>query len=81
MTKKHFVAMAAIVSNVRTGEWTTDAPYWARSYIKAHGDTDRTRTACHIAEAFIVLALANNPRFDESRFLQACGIVPKPLTY
>jgi hypothetical protein len=76
MTKKHFEAMAEIVNNIRTGDWdNATCQSWARSYIKDAADAYDAETACHVAEAFMTLAVSHNPRFDRERFLRACGLV------
>jgi hypothetical protein len=70
--------MAAIVANIRTGEWSDELPTWADAYIKTTENTVCNMAACQVAEAFILLAVANNPRFDRERFLRACGLLVTP---
>lgn len=89
MTRKHFEQMAAIVRSILVGEWTHICPSWAdnsryedmRLILTdddiSTNDENYTR-AVQTAEAFIVLASTNNPRFDRDRFLVACGLVVKP---
>lgn len=78
MSKKDYVSAAAIVDNIRTGNWTNEPPNWANpglvsSGIEATPEYDR---AVQTAEAFIVLFSAM-PRFDRQRFLVACGLAEK----
>lgn len=61
MTRKDYVAIAQIIQNVR--------------YL-----VDRDGESDHIAEVARQLAnymRGDNPRFDRSRFMQACGIEVK----
>jgi hypothetical protein len=76
MTKKHFEAMAEIVNNIRTEKWSSALDdKWARDYIKSAEDEETATRACEVAEAFIVLGINANPRFDRERFLRACGLI------
>lgn len=89
MTKKHFIAAANLVNSIRQGEWCHTLPDWAPDAVQGQTpieceteesgnlDTHIVR-AVWTAEAFIILARAFNPRFDERRFLVACGLVDKP---
>jgi hypothetical protein len=79
MTKKHFDAMAALVQQIRDGNWTPDAPAWAEPRDNGRFDYQNTINpfdrAVQTAEAFIILANQFGGRFDEQRFLRACGLV------
>ena len=67
--------MAEIVNNIRKNNWCSALDEkWARDYIKVAEDREAAEAACHVAEAFITLALSHNPRFDRERFLKACGL-------
>lgn len=63
MTRVHFQRAAEIVRATRD--------------VRDNLDANDVR-AVWTAEAFILLFQQFNPRFDEQRFLQACGLVPKP---
>lgn len=76
MTKQHFIRAAEIVREILEGLWTNDAPVWA-SGIR-HVDIQKYTRAVLTAEAFITLFRAYNDRFDEQRFLVACGLVDAP---
>jgi len=77
MTKMHFQHAAGMVKAILQGEWTRDFPVWV--CIERVGRTnhleDEYEQACIVAEAFILLFRAFNPRFDKQRFLVACGLV------
>lgn len=84
MTRKHFEAMAALVRDILAGNrQDTSAVTWVDSERYQGGDitqttwidTVRYREACIVAHAFVSLGLASNPRFNERRFLVACGLV------
>lgn len=80
MTKKHFEAMASIIAGIRNGLWTNELPCWADSTkVLSHGPDfeieDNYTRAVQAAEAFIMLASQENPRFDRTRFLNACGLL------
>jgi hypothetical protein len=70
MTRQQFVAMAKIVKNIDTGDWTTEPPNWFVD--EQRPERDRAAT---VAEAFIILAERFNPLFNCQRFLEACGLV------
>lgn len=83
MTKQTFIKAADMVRAIRDGKWTSDPPRWAdRGYLGddyyggEDGAQDYTR-AVQTAEAFILLFQQSNPRFDQERFLIACGLVEK----
>ena len=87
MTRKHFIAAAEIVRNIRNGQWTEDAPTWASDGYAppfevssaSHGNVSFAYTrAVQTAEVFIVLFQSFNPRFDQARFLVACGLQKRP---
>jgi hypothetical protein len=73
ITKQHFIRAAEIVRSIDTGDWTDDRPVWFVNTQRPEHDR-----AAVVAEAFIVLASEYNPRFDENRFLIACGLIPAP---
>jgi hypothetical protein len=85
MQKRHFEHMATIVKAILDNAWSDDWPSWAvqdsngnrQQGFVAPGIDSYTR-AVLTAEAFIVFACEWDPRFDEQRFLQACGLVEKP---
>ena len=60
MTKKHYVAMAYILKDIRKAD--TDRGTEARDVL--------TYTAKALANYFA----SENPRFDRARFLAACGL-------
>lgn len=62
MTKKHFVAMAKIVKDIKSGQ-------------RGPGNHNYQR-AVDTAEVFIELAKQFNPQFDTAKFMKACGLVP-----
>lgn len=83
MTKKHFIAAANLVRAIVNGEWTNEMPDWSPSgrgqIVEVSTDTFGNWDASYVravwtAEAFIILFRAENPRFDEQRFLTACGL-------
>lgn len=76
MQKRHFERMAAIVLSILQGEWTNERPSWAPCDID---ETTAVTRAVQTAEAFIMLASEDNPRFDRTRFLIACGLADKPV--
>ena len=76
MTKQHFIRAAEIVKSIRDGDWTDEMPSWAEKY-RASGYFARDR-AIQTAEVFLLLFKEYNPRFDETRFLVACGLIEKP---
>jgi hypothetical protein len=87
MTKKHFEHAAEMVRAILEGHWTGESPAWSPikwgpeyevdAYDLGNIDRDVVR-AVQTAEAFIILAKEFNPRFDESRFLIACGLKDAP---
>ena len=81
MTKKYLIAAAEIVRNIREGNWTGSPPVWAENYtmaITVSDDYTAYIRACQTAEAFCLLFATDNPRFDQERFLSACGLVDAP---
>mgnify|MGYP001565881769 FL=1 len=77
MTKKHFEAAAALVTAILHDEWTPEAPEWApRSFTDTSNEPAYER-AVFSAEAFICLFREFNQRFDQQRFLRACGLAAK----
>ena len=79
MTKQHFIRAAEIVRSIRVGDRTMALPSWAEPYSSAFADDGRYARAIQTAKAFLLLFKEYNPRFDEQRFLQACGLVEKPV--
>jgi hypothetical protein len=88
MTKQHFIRAAEIVKSIRDGNWTNEPPSWSdsdRYSLSIHDDchapydvaVSYTR-AVQTAEAFLLFFKEYNPRFDERRFLSACGLVEQP---
>ena len=79
MTKMHFTRAAELVNNIRQGAWTHEPPAWVdgeRYDGMPYSDietADYTR-AVQTAEAFIILFREYNPRFNEQKFLKACGL-------
>lgn len=86
MTKQHFSQAASMVNAILNGEWTNIPPEWANAddMLEWHMTTNHTEwngdytRAVQTAEAFILLFQRDNPRFDQQRFLQACGLVAVP---
>ena len=81
MTKQHFIRAAELIKAINDGKWTNDAPPW--SPIGAFNDYeidtpryDHVR-AIQTAEVFMRLFTEHNPRFNRTRFLDACGLGPK----
>lgn len=79
MTRKHFEVMADMVRAILAGKWTDSAPAWAdesRYPLTESLDLEALnyRRAVQTAEAFILLAESQNPRFNRARFLRACGL-------
>ncbi len=77
MTKKHFENAAVNVNAIRKGYWTSEAPRWANAELMARIPDDYTR-AVQTAEAYIMLFKQFNPRFDQDKFLVACGLAEAP---
>jgi hypothetical protein len=83
ITKRVFIAAANQVLQIVQGHWTDEPPAWADAsrvpvpYMAGSEDRDYTR-AVQTAEAYIILFRAFNSRFDEKRFLIACGLADAP---
>lgn len=76
ITKQHFRDAAAIVNSIREGHWTNEAPIWAdASFMRDTSDAMAYTRAVWTAEAFIKVFREYNPRFNETTFLRACGLV------
>ena len=85
ITKMHFQHAAGMVAAIRLGTWTYELPDWASDtpgvYLDSievssaeRGDLDRDYIrAVWTAEAFIMLFSHFSPRFNQTRFLKACG--------
>lgn len=67
MTKKHYESIAASIKSEieKTGKDGWESPFAAKVWKTAH-----ETTALNMADIFA----ADNPRFDKSRFLAACGL-------
>lgn len=77
MTKQQR-AMASMVRAIKAGKWTDELPDWAPigadCALQIIGEeSGNILRAVQTAEAFILLLLADNPRFDVTRFVKACG--------
>ncbi len=79
MTKRHFIRAAEIVNAICEGHWTSEPPSWADRHAEDYSALGDYGRAVQTAEAFIVLALEFNPRFDTNRFLIACGLADAPV--
>ena len=68
MTKQNFETAARIVRDI------VDGPF----YPKAPKSAKETRTskleAKAVCTAFVLLFRDDNPRFDQERFIKACGV-------
>lgn len=72
MTAKDHKNAAEIVRNIREGNWSDSRPEWSGTeyyYYPADCFTQAVQTA----EAFVMLFKAENSRFNQQRFLKACG--------
>jgi hypothetical protein len=93
MTKKHFRRAAEMVRGILEGDWTHEPPSWFNGKVYGQpgyeagdayydaspndaGANNLTR-AVQTAEALILLFRQSNDRFDEQKFLEACGLVEK----
>ena len=76
MTKKPFQFAADMVSSILAGDWTNETPPWSKQ--SQPFDVTPYERAAQTAEAFIMLFRAYNPRFDQTRFLIACGLANAP---
>ena len=82
VTKQHVIRAAEMVRAIRDKHWTNDPPdwmpkrrrdWWILDVFQDHGCAEYTR-AVATAEAFIILFREFNPRFNQERFLVACGL-------
>jgi hypothetical protein len=81
MQKRHFEHMASIVKAILDGHWIAEFPPYgdeSRNAISWNNSDYAYTRAVWTAEAFIKIAAEHNPRFDQDRFLVACGLVAKP---
>jgi hypothetical protein len=78
---------ARIVAAIHQGDWTSALPSWSHYFAGQTWEVDSPVTgnvepdyvrAVWTAEAFIHLFAAANPRFDQHRFLVACGLADNP---
>lgn len=81
MTAKDFRLAASIVRAILNGGWTLDTPAWAGPCGVTHNlsqwdDDERLNytRAVWTAEAMIMLFEQINPRFNQQKFLKACGL-------
>ena len=72
MQKRYIERMAFIIKDVLNGGDFQLQGVTPGGFSTAH------QRASWIAAAFINLAADYNPRFDRTRFLQACGLMEKP---
>lgn len=75
ITKRQFIRAAKIVTAINEGQWTGELPDWGQYALS---QLSATKRGIQTAEAFILLFREDNPRFDQQRFLYACGLGPKP---
>ena len=82
MTKMHFTRAAEMVKAITEGAWASELPSWAPIHtgeqIETISDNSGNLESAYIravwtAEAFIILFREYNPRFNEAKFLKACG--------
>ena len=59
MTKHHFIAIAKVLNDTRPGNFERS--------------TDRMLTWIDIVNELTALCRSSNERFDEAKFLEACG--------
>jgi hypothetical protein len=85
MTKMHFQRAAEVVNAIREGKWYHGLPDWAdqrlgvECAIELSTEVDGNISVDYVravwtAEAFIILFKEYNPRFNEAKFLKACGL-------
>ncbi len=83
MTKMHFTRAAEMVKAIVDGHWTNDLPSFAHNTVVGPIETISDDCgnlnvnyvrAVWTAEAFIILFRGYNPRFNEQKFLKACGL-------
>ena len=88
MTKMHFQRAAEKVKSILDGHWINDLPPWASNDYGHFIETSTTTSgnippeyvrAVWTAEAFVSLFRDYNPRFNEQKFLQVCGLVEQPV--
>ena len=77
ISKMHFIRAAEIVKSIRVGDWTMEPPSWITEQPEGFEYVTRYVRAVQTAEAFLLLFKEYNPRFDEQRFLIACGLIEK----
>ena len=64
MTKKDYIRAAEIVRNVRVMAYEFDS------------DADDVDPSAFVEDAFVTFFTHDNPRFDETRFREACKVKP-----
>jgi len=76
MTKKHFIHAANLVQSIATPRLSGEE---VEVSTESLGNLNaRDVRAMWTAEAFVSLFREYNPRFNEQKFLQACGLVEQP---
>lgn len=85
MTRRDYVRAAAQVFAIQAGDWTHELPEWAPVSGDFTGIEVSTESLGNVAsdyvravwtaEAYCLLFADDNPRFNQRRFLQACGLV------
>lgn len=68
MTRKHYIAFAKAIRIVR------DLVH--SEYREVHAESAVVAMALNIADVL----QADNPRFDQTKFYEACGVYPKATT-
>lgn len=70
MTKKDYIAIAAAIVEANNSTYTNRDD---EAYILAFQEGKRVALR-NVAKEFIRIARADNPRFDDERFLKAAGV-------
>ena len=73
MTKKHYIEIARVLKEQLENLKTKNPPTWDRR-------PKSVWVVSRIANALCDLFIEDNPRFDKSRFLTACGL-EDPMSY
>lgn len=86
MTRMHFTRAAEIVKAIKDGYWSDRLPEWPDISVSRLVETSTADDgninpalvrACWTAEAFIIIFREYNSRFNQVKFLQACGLGEK----